>query len=244
MKKFLIIVLCTVTTIAAETTWTQKEQYTIEYDKDSQVGLFFNQMCNIENDQHQQNQYTFPLGQSATPPEDVSGQTTPASSSLLSLEDLFTPLKLSFAGCLMVALYYFKAKLTLYSLSKACIENAFWSLWQTATKQTDLLYDNQEQDLSLLYAILQTYRTDKHAVAISRFIQDVESEMELLNRYIIEATNTQSSILYFALPDMSQDILEAQARLAKLAYLKQKVIYWMAHGTATERTKQPINACE
>jgi hypothetical protein len=70
-------------------------------------------------------------------------------------------------------------------------------------------------------------------------LQDVEAEMDLLTRYIHEASSTQSSILYFAMPDLKQDILEAQARLAKLAYLKQKVLYWMAHGTATERASQP-----
>jgi hypothetical protein len=238
MKKSIIISICFAPTlIYSETNWSQREVYSIDCDdKDGQVIFKFKQECNIENEQSQQNHYTFPLyhEQEAEPTTAVRQP-----SSWFSINDIVTPASISCAGALIIALYYFKSKLTLYSLSKACIQNAFWSLWNTATKQNDLLYNSQEQDTALLSAILQTYRTDKHAVAISRFLQDVEAEMYLLNSYINEASNAQSGPLYFAMPDLKQDILEAQARLAKLAYLKQKVLYWMAHGTATERASQP-----
>lgn len=238
MKKIFILSICCIPTILLnETNWSQREVYSIDCDdKDGQVVFKFKQECNIENEQSQQNHYTFPLYPEHESDPAIQPELPPT---WFSIHDLFTPVKLSCAGALIIALYYFKSKLTLYSLSKSCIQNAFWSLWDNATKQNDLQYNNQEQDTALLSAILQTYRTDKHAVAISRFLQDVEAEMDLLNRYIYEASNTQSSIFHFAMPDLNQDILEAQARLAKLAYLKQKVLYWMAHGTAIERASQP-----
>lgn len=238
MKKVIIISIYLTSTIAHnETNWSQREVYNIDCDdQDGQVVFKFKQECNIENEQSQQNHYTFPLYKEKEPEiSNTGGQ--PAS--WYSVNDVITPTTIGCAGALIIALYYFKSKLTLYSLSKACIQNAFWSLWDHATKQNELLYNNQEQDTALLSAILQTYRTDKHAVAISRFLQDVEAEMDLLNRYIDAANSNQSSIFYFAMPDLSKDILEAQARLAKLAYLKQKVLYWMAHGTSTERASQP-----
>lgn len=240
MKKIFIIGICFASTIThSETNWSQREVYSIDCDdKDGQVVFKFKQECNIENEQSQQHHYTFPLYQEPEPETTTTMRQPP---SFLSVNDLLTPVTLSCAGALIIALYYFKSKLTLYSLSKSCIQNAFWSLWDHATKQSDLLYNNQEQDTALLSAILQTYRTEKHAIAISRFLQDVEAEMDLLNRYIYEASNSQSSILHFAMPDLSQDILEAQARLAKLAYLKQKVLYWMAHGTAIERASKPTD---
>ena len=222
-------------TVHAADTVVMRKEYTIEYDNDDDdqrpIVFSFNQKCNIDN--KQKTECTHPIVEIQRPQQPQEPTPTPVQSivSWFSIDDLLSPLKLSIAGCLLGALYYLKTKLTLYSLSKACVQQAFWSLWQLKKNQ-GLIHD-QDQDTALLYDILQTYQTDQYAIAMARFLQDVDVEIELLHRYLEQAQKTQSGIMQFALPDLSNDIMEAQARLAKLASLKQTVLAWLAHGATS-----------
>jgi hypothetical protein len=107
------------------------------------------------------------------------------------------------------------------------VQTAFWSLWKS--KKPHEIIDEQGQDIALLYDIINTYQTDQHAMAISLFLQDVDKELDILKEYIQETSHVQSSFMRFMLPDMSNDLVQAQARLAKLTYLKQKILSWLAY---------------
>lgn len=231
MKKYILVSLC-FAQLFCSSTWEQQEKYTIEYEDDGKekpIAFYFQQQCKINNEQDVTCNY--PVAQ-PEPPEPIDSSSFGWSSFAI---DIFTPLKVSAVGAFLYALYYIKTKINLYSLSKACIQTAFWSLWQLKNKN-DLIFD-QSQDTALLYDILQTYHTDHYAVAISRFMQDVDREIESLHRYINEAADVKASLVQFFLPDMNNDILEAQARLARLMYLKQKVINWLAqeHNKSTQK---------
>ncbi len=224
----LIIALFCSALYADDITKIQKE-YTLVYDgEDGQPPiLYFVQACDINTEQN--NEYHHPTMELKQAPKAEA----PASPSTpwFSINELLSPLKLGIAGCLLGAFYYFKTKLTLYNLSKACVEQAFWSLWQLKKNQS--LTQDHMQDTALLYDILQTYQTDQYALAMARFLQDVDTETEMLHQYLNEAQKSQSGIMQFALPDMSTDIAHAQARLAKLASLKQTVLAWLAHGATS-----------
>lgn len=222
-------------TVHAADTVVMRKEYTIEYDNDDDdqrpIVFCFNQKCNIDNKQKTECTHPVVEIQQHQQPQEPTPASVQSIVSWFSIDDLLSPLKLSIAGCLLGAFYYLKTKLTLHSLSKACVQQAFWSLWQLKKKQ-GLIHD-QDQDTALLYDILQTYQTDQYAIAMARFLQDVDVEIELLHRYLEQAQETQSGIMQFALPDMSNDIMETQARLAKLASLKQTVLAWLAHGATS-----------
>lgn len=227
MKKTVIIWFLLVGTVYAQDdeTWVQKEQYTITYDADQQeklpINFCFQQHCDIDNKQNVE--YHHAVGQSAS----ENNSATSWLPSWVPFGEFITPFRICASGIMMVLFYYFKTKTTLYSLSQSCVETAFWSLWNMR-KQSDIVED-QKEDVALLYDILQTYRTDNQALAISRFLHDIDHEIQLLQEYLKEIGQTHNSLMRFVLPDMSKDILEAEARLSKLAYLKQKVLAWLAY---------------
>ncbi len=228
----LMMFLCC--TVQAGDTVVMQREYTIEYDDDDghrPIVFCLNQKCNIDNEQKTECTHPVVEIQQPKPPQEPTSTPTEAIASWFSIKDLLSPLKLSIAGCLLGALYYLKTKLTLYSLSKACVQQAFWSLWELKKNQ-GLIHD-QNQETTLLYDILQTYQTDQYAIAMAKFLQDVDIETKLLHRYLEQAQTTQSGIMQFALPDMSNDIMETQARLAKLASLKQTVLAWLAHSATS-----------
>ena len=235
MKYSIALIMFLSFTLHAADTVIMKREYTIEYDDDDDdqrpIVFCFNQKCNVNNEQT--TECTHPIVEIQQPQQPQEPTPAPVQPivSWFSINDLVSPLNISIVGCLLGALYYLKTKLTLYSLSKACVEQAFWSLWQSKT--TPRLMHDQDQDTTLLYDILQTYQTDQYAIAMARFLQDVDVEIELLHRYLEQAQKTQSGIMQFALPDMSNDIVETQARLAKLASLKQTVLAWLAHGATS-----------
>lgn len=225
MKKIVImLIICGNACAENDETWVQKEQYTIAYDADQQeklpITFCFQQHCDIDNKQNVE--YNHPIMQPTS--DTQTGSWLP---SWFPFGEFITPFRICASGVIAVLFYYFKTKTTLSSLSQSCVETAFWSLWNMR-KQSDIVED-QKEDVSLLYDILQTYRTDNQALAISRFLHDTDHEIQILQQYLKEIGQTHNSLMRFVLPDMSKDILEAEARMAKLSYLKQKVLAWLAY---------------
>ena len=150
-------------------------------------------------------------------------------------EYLWNPLAIGALACAAYALYYAKSKFNLYSLGKACIEKAVWSLWKNKTTGNDL--DEQDTDTALLIQILHAYNTDNYTTAIAHFLHDVEEETELLTSYITEAKSAQEGILRILFEDFSPQIKEAQERLDTLERLKAIVMIWLhpKRGVAIEQ---------
>lgn len=138
---------------------------------------------------------------------------------------LWNPFAVGAVACVGYVLYCVKSKFSLYSLGKACIEKAAWSLWKNKTTGDDL--DAQDTETALLIQILHAYETDNYTVAIARFLQDVEEETELLTAYIDKAKNIQEGMLRFLFEDLSEHINEAQKRLDVLIHIKKIVIGWL-----------------
>lgn len=228
MNKTTIMLACSMCFTHASEKWIQQEKYTIEYDADGHkkppITFCFKQQCDIDNTQNVSCNH--PLVQPA-PQESAQAPSVTWLPSWVPFSDMITPFKVGTSGLLLIIFYYFKTKLTLYSLGKSCVETAFWSLWNLR-KQTDIEQE-QSQDTALLYDILHTYNTDQHAVAMSHFLHDVDNEIAILRTYIEQTSQSTSGFIRFLLPDMSKDITEAEARLTKLMYLKQKVLFWLAH---------------
>lgn len=138
---------------------------------------------------------------------------------------LWNPFAVGAVACVGYVLYCIKSKLSLYSLGKACVEKAVWSLWKSKTTGNNL--DDQDTETALLIQILHAYETNNYTVAIARFLQDVEEETELLTAYINEAKNIQEGTLRFLFEDLSEHIDEAQKRLDVLIHIKEVVIGWL-----------------
>ncbi|MEX0849196.1 MAG: hypothetical protein WD055_03115 [Candidatus Dependentiae bacterium] len=191
-------------------------------DDDQKIIVKYNisQQCNIEN--NQSNQVTTPIVEK----NNIEHETTTTSGifSQLSYKHILGPLGLSALGCVGYALYYAKTKFNLYSLSKACVENALWSVWKNKTNGN---LPHEHQDTDLMMDILQTYNTDRYAIAISHFLQDVEREMDILKQYIREAESAQSGALKFVFDDFTYEILEAKARISNLSDLRKLVLGWL-----------------
>lgn len=237
MKKMLVCVLLCIATIThTKRTWVEEDQITVKYnDGDKPPVILFQQTSDIENNNNQHVTCNHPVTQPFTQsynnqPSSFDSIDAPILTWLpewVPFKQFLTPLKLCVGSIIFGLIAYSKTKLTLYSLSKACVQTAFWSLWKS--KRPQELIDEQSQDITLLYDIINTYQTDQHAMAISLFLQDVDKELDTLKEYIQETSHIQSSIMRFAFPDMSKDLAEAQARLAKLTYLKQKILSWLAY---------------
>jgi hypothetical protein len=140
-------------------------------------------------------------------------------------EHLSNPLTLGAMACIGYLFYCAKTKLSLYSLGKACIEKAVWSLWKTKLNDDDP--DEADTEAALLMQILQTYNTDNYTQAVARFLHDVEEEIDVLTAYINEAQSVQDGLLRFIFKDMSTTIKEAQERLDKLLHIKSVVMTWL-----------------
>ena len=209
-----------------------QRDYTIEYNIEEHdqkpIVFYFNQECTVDN--AQSNACTHHSPQTLPSITEHESKIT----SWCSFNDLFTPFKVGIAVCLIGGLYVLKAKMTLYGLSKACFQNAFWSLWQT--KSAIGITEDHNPETELLHDILKTYQTDQYALAIARFLQDIDKEMGQLSSYLKQAKRTNSSMIYFFLPDLSDDITEIESRLTKLACLKQKVLNWLAYSNGQMRT--------
>ena len=135
------------------------------------------------------------------------------------------PLKITCIGGLIALLYYAKSKFTLYSLSKACVQNALWSLWRTPKIDSNELTD--EATALLLHDILQTYRTQDSSKAITQFIQDMDKELNALKNYIKHIDSIKSSFFSCDIPDIDEDSIEAKKRIHKLETLKEIALNWL-----------------
>lgn len=243
-KRTLCILLCIATAMQAKKTWVQEDEITVKYDGEPPA-IFFQQKSDIQNHNNQNVTCNHPIAQPVQPtaqqPFSFDGIDAPILTWLpewIPFRQFLTPIKLCAGSVILGVIAYSKTKFTLYSLSKACVQTAFWSLWKS--KKPHELIDEQGKDIALLYDIINTYQTDQHAMAISLFLQDVDKELDILKEYIQETSQVQSSIMRFMLPDMSKDLVEAQARLAKLTYLKQKILSWLAYEKLGYTDKQHI----
>ena len=140
------------------------------------------------------------------------------------VEFFWNPLSFAALAATAYIAYYAKSKFSLYSLGKACIEKAVWSLWKNKIEADD---ESEQIDAALLVHILQAYGTDHYTTAIARFLQDVEDEEDSLNEYIAIAKNTQEGILRFIFEDLSTQIRQAEERLSVLHRLKKIVMKWL-----------------
>jgi hypothetical protein len=192
-------------------------------DKTIIVEYNISQNTNIEN--NQSNKVTTPILEKEISKEQVAQ--TPGFLSSFSYTSILGPLGLGAVGCIGYALYYAKTKFNLYSLSKACVENALWSVWKNKSNDT---LTHEYQDTDLMMDILQMYKTDRYAIAISHFLRDAEHEMDTLQQFIHEAESVQAGPLRFAFDDFTYEILEAKARISHLADLKKQVLGWLQKG--------------
>lgn len=245
-KRIICVLMCTSMMIHATKTWIEEDQYTVKYSDEPPV-ICFKQKSGIVNNNNQNVTCNHPITQPIQPELEQPSMFETINAPVLTwlpawvpFKQFLTPVTLSAGGLAVGILAYTKTKFTLYNLSKACVQTAFWSLWKSK-KPHDMMMDEQGQDIALLYDIINTYRTDQHAMAISLFLQDVDKELDILKEYIQEASQAQSSFMRFMLPDMSKDIVEAEARLAKLTYLKQKILSWLAYEKLGYADKQRIN---
>lgn len=182
----------------------------------------FSQRSFIEN--NQTNTVTCPQPAAPAPAYVPHVQTFTERMGIYIGEYLGSPLVMGALACCAYALYYMKSKFNLYSLGKACIEKAIWSLWKSKTINADI--DEQDFENTLLMHILKTYDPHNYTAAIARFLHDVEQEEELLTAYIEQAQTTQEGILRFVFEDLSVQIAQAQERLDALKKIKKVVLGW------------------
>ncbi len=193
------------------------ENIRTEDGRDIKIQYFISQHCDIEN--NQSNKMSTPILKTEAEKPILNEKT-----SSWSFKSLLLPVGVSSLGCLGYGAYYTFSKFNVFTLSKACLKTAGWSMWKQKPTGN---FDENDAESDLLVDILNTYQTDKYATAIARFIQDVDEEHEVLQQYVQKAESAQSSIFRFAYGDVTHDILQAKARIATLEDLKHTVLGWL-----------------
>lgn len=150
---------------------------------------------------------------------------------------LWNPFAVGATLCVGYVLYCIKSKFSLYSLGKACIEKAIWSLWKSKTDE--LTFESQDAETELLIEILNTYNTQNYTTAVARFLKDVEEESELLQAFIDQAQAIQNSVMHYIFEDLTERIKQAQERLEQVTHNKQIVLRWLSPKKTLELERSP-----
>lgn len=201
------------------------ENIRTEDGREIKIQYFISQQCDIEN--NQTNKTHVPITKQAVPetpavqPQENKAQSWPS----FSLSKLWGTLGIGTLGCAGYGIYHLFTKFNLFTLGKACFATTGWSMWKS--KNSNDLSDASDEENDLLVDILNKYQTDRYTTAIAQFMQDVEEEEDVLNKYIKQAESTQKSIFRFAFADLSTDIMQAKGRLSNLQDLKKTVFGWL-----------------
>ncbi len=112
-------------------------------------------------------------------------------------------------------------------------KSSIWSAWKKQLSMEELFAIPHDQlGKELVHAIQQRHvnvqNPTDHITPLVRFVQAVDQEMKVLNRYLILATGIRRCRLIRIFPTNNQKIEQAQELKQRLGFVKHTFISWAA----------------